>query len=510
MASQNGLVDGVRNAARRAATYRINEGSFDATVWHVDLHDDQGRARRAAARARRRLQRGEPHDHGDVRVGAEPETGDYFLVAHVDATYDNPLYVPLVSAFLDRSDGVTDDRLTLTASEQMRVENPALDTPASLRHRHVEKEPARDVHHRAVAREARSWSCSCCSCSCCSGVSALAIDYASWLLTDRNLQNVADHAALAGASEFEDRTTQGSCGGGAGQPKCVDARAQTWTSLERRARPRPVDGARRLPVDGRSRRRQHPAPARRTLRDARTGASRRRSGTGSGSRRRRRTTRRTPRRLRRPVRPATSGSCSSASTATFGRSSAARSASSRSRDTAGRRPVPCRRLRAPDFCRNHIAPTKAACTSTQRPFDRRPGRNPADPRRHRDQREPEGDREQRPGRAAPRGQHVPRQRGLLRRPRGIARTARRRRRDLRRRHRRLQSARTRSTWRRCRCPSSRRRSTPRRRQRIRLRRRDVDHLCVPYKDQVELGTRRTRRLDVPHERLRRTDAARRP
>ena len=43
IAAQNGLVDGVREAARRAATYRINEGSFDATVW-----------RRSARRSRTR------------------------------------------------------------------------------------------------------------------------------------------------------------------------------------------------------------------------------------------------------------------------------------------------------------------------------------------------------------------------------------------------------------------------------------------------------------------------
>lgn len=63
------------------------------------------------------------------------------------------------------------------------------------------------------------------------GISALAIDYASWLLTDRYLQNVADHAALAGASEFRERQSQGSCSSGLGQQNCVDARAQMWTSL---------------------------------------------------------------------------------------------------------------------------------------------------------------------------------------------------------------------------------------------------------------------------------------
>lgn len=63
------------------------------------------------------------------------------------------------------------------------------------------------------------------------GVAALGIDYASWLLMDRKLQNVSDHASLAGASEFDQRIGQGNCSGGLGAPKCVDARAQAWTSL---------------------------------------------------------------------------------------------------------------------------------------------------------------------------------------------------------------------------------------------------------------------------------------
>lgn len=63
------------------------------------------------------------------------------------------------------------------------------------------------------------------------GISALAIDYATWLLTDRNLQNHADHAALAGADVFDDRTQQGSCGSGVGVAQCNEARAQAWHSL---------------------------------------------------------------------------------------------------------------------------------------------------------------------------------------------------------------------------------------------------------------------------------------
>ena len=135
MASQNGLVDAVRDAARRAATYRINEESFDAVVFPsicatIDAELD--------ARLRDRVI---GYSAGNVTVSQityewkqNPSSGEYFLVARVDATYANPLYVPLVAIFLDRSDGVDDtpDVLRLTASEQMRVENPSLDTPASL------------------------------------------------------------------------------------------------------------------------------------------------------------------------------------------------------------------------------------------------------------------------------------------------------------------------------------------------------------------------------------------
>ena len=59
------------------------------------------------------------------------------------------------------------------------------------------------------------------------GASAVAIDYATWLLTDRSLQNTADHAALAGASQYRDPSTANDCSG----TKCDMARALAWTSL---------------------------------------------------------------------------------------------------------------------------------------------------------------------------------------------------------------------------------------------------------------------------------------
>jgi Flp pilus assembly protein TadG len=132
MASQNGLVDGVRSAARRAATYRINEQSFDASVWPsicstINSELTTRLQIRVIGFTSARLTRSIAYEWQQ-----NPESAQYFLVAHISASYANPLYVPLVSAFLDRSDGVVDDRMTLTASEQMRIENPALTTPASL------------------------------------------------------------------------------------------------------------------------------------------------------------------------------------------------------------------------------------------------------------------------------------------------------------------------------------------------------------------------------------------
>lgn len=131
MAAQNGLVDGVRSAARRAATYRINEASFDVAVWSTicTTIEDEIKARLSDRVI------GYNVSHLDDTIRYEwvqnPASNEYFLVAHISAKYQNPLYVPLISRFLDGTDGTVDDRLTLTASEQMRVENPALAGPSS-------------------------------------------------------------------------------------------------------------------------------------------------------------------------------------------------------------------------------------------------------------------------------------------------------------------------------------------------------------------------------------------
>jgi Flp pilus assembly protein TadG len=134
--TQNGLVNGVREAARRAATYRINDASFDAAVWSSICDTVAEELRQLGDRVIPAYDDARLHPIVAYAWVAEPSTADpstehYSLVADVSATYDHPLYVPLVSYFLDRSDGTEDGVLTLTATEQMRVENPSLEFASS-------------------------------------------------------------------------------------------------------------------------------------------------------------------------------------------------------------------------------------------------------------------------------------------------------------------------------------------------------------------------------------------
>jgi Flp pilus assembly protein TadG len=122
MASQNGLVNGVRDATRKAATYRVSELSFDSmtslcSTVRTQLSDDL-RGAIPGFMAANLTPVSISYEWNDDPSGA---TG--FWVAHIDATYANPLYVPLVGVVLHPSDPGT---FPLSASEQMRVENPAL------------------------------------------------------------------------------------------------------------------------------------------------------------------------------------------------------------------------------------------------------------------------------------------------------------------------------------------------------------------------------------------------
>jgi Flp pilus assembly protein TadG len=127
MAAQNGLVNGVRDSARRAATYRVNDqtfaggATFAAVCANIESELVYRLSHEIPAFASARLT-----DTIRYQWVQNPDGADYALIAQVDATYSNPIWIPLVGNVIHPSDPAN---LPLSASEQMRVENPAL-TPA--------------------------------------------------------------------------------------------------------------------------------------------------------------------------------------------------------------------------------------------------------------------------------------------------------------------------------------------------------------------------------------------
>ena len=131
--AQNGFVNGVRETARRASTYRVNEATFVDGSLTASICDT------IATELANRLSASMPGYDGATRLSrtiryrwiANPDAvptsyvPTYFLSIEIDATYDHPLYVPLVDWFFDGLDATPGDHsLTMTASEEMRIENP--------------------------------------------------------------------------------------------------------------------------------------------------------------------------------------------------------------------------------------------------------------------------------------------------------------------------------------------------------------------------------------------------
>jgi Flp pilus assembly protein TadG len=121
---QNYLVSSVREMARYAAPYRVVDASGAATTCDTvadtlnSMLDDQ--ALTADASDARTLI--------TVTYDTQPEPGaaSYYVEVTVAATFRFPLYVPIVAQFLDGTDGVLDNSLSLSAQEEMRVENESL------------------------------------------------------------------------------------------------------------------------------------------------------------------------------------------------------------------------------------------------------------------------------------------------------------------------------------------------------------------------------------------------
>lgn len=121
---QIALVNGVRDAARYASTYRVADataaGAACASVG-TQLVDNlkAGLPGFAASRLQPAI---------SYAWYANPDGTTYSVRVQVSALYQHPLFVPIVGNILDGFDGATDASFTIGTSEQMRVENPALTT----------------------------------------------------------------------------------------------------------------------------------------------------------------------------------------------------------------------------------------------------------------------------------------------------------------------------------------------------------------------------------------------
>jgi len=120
---QNALVNGVRDTARYASTHRIGDAaSAMAACAPVKTQLINNLKAGLPGFVSSRL-----HPTIAYVWFANPD-GTYSIRIEVSAKYDHPLLLPLVSLIVDRIDGANDNALTIGASEQMRIENPALTT----------------------------------------------------------------------------------------------------------------------------------------------------------------------------------------------------------------------------------------------------------------------------------------------------------------------------------------------------------------------------------------------
>jgi TadE-like protein len=133
---QNAIVNAVRETARYASTFRVATSSDAGVVCGIPTTattDNPGHylVYHALARSVPGFQSSQASyvityswlQNPDGQGGAP---GSYYVLINVKATYHYPLTVPLVSNILDGFDGSSDGRLTLAASESMRIENSAL------------------------------------------------------------------------------------------------------------------------------------------------------------------------------------------------------------------------------------------------------------------------------------------------------------------------------------------------------------------------------------------------
>ena len=121
---QNGLVNGIRDTARYGSTSRVITKPEAASACGLVL----SHLTSVLGPPRNELLGFAPADlvPSVAYAWQQQPDGLWYVQLKVHADYKFPLYVPLVSTLLDGMDGVTDQKLRLSAQEEMRIENDPL------------------------------------------------------------------------------------------------------------------------------------------------------------------------------------------------------------------------------------------------------------------------------------------------------------------------------------------------------------------------------------------------
>ncbi len=131
--AQNGITNAVREGTRYASTYRVTTPTDAAAACRSVADAVMTMVRQATPgfdAARVGVAPG--FTIGDVRYDWSPNPGggNAYVTVSVGLSYRHPLYVPIIGGILDGFDGSVDNAFKLSASEQMRIENPPLPMPS--------------------------------------------------------------------------------------------------------------------------------------------------------------------------------------------------------------------------------------------------------------------------------------------------------------------------------------------------------------------------------------------
>jgi len=136
LGAQIGITNAVREAARNAAAASTMTGAQAATNGHaiyVQLTSSTGLLAKnvQAYRTAALITSGSPITQVCYSTFTDP-SGSTQIKVKVEAYYKHPMFIPIVGAFLDGADGVSDNALRIGASEEIRVENPPSVTAPTL------------------------------------------------------------------------------------------------------------------------------------------------------------------------------------------------------------------------------------------------------------------------------------------------------------------------------------------------------------------------------------------